>query len=97
MATGRLAMVIACNHYRFNGATAERRGQFIHACKLLGECKPILDGPDVSRCPYFRPNAGGLAGGTPEQGRAVRPVTTPRATAEDDDMTEYCPCTGKGV
>lgn len=38
-------MTLACSHYRFDGQR--------HGCAVMGECKPIQAGPDISGCPEF--------------------------------------------
>ncbi len=65
----RLPMLIPCNHLR-----RDECGHY--GCAVLGECKPIHNGPDLSGCPEFSPNG----------------VTRKQVMPSDDDFTEYCPC-----
>lgn len=41
----KLPMAFPCSHYRYEGTR--------YGCAVLGECKPIKRGPDVSGCPSF--------------------------------------------
>lgn len=44
----KLKMLVPCNHYRYEGHK--------YGCAVLGECKPIQQGPNLAVCPKFSAN-----------------------------------------
>lgn len=63
----KLPMLSPCSHYRYEGDS--------YGCAILGECKPIQAGPDLSACPSFhgqqrKPTSAAKRAG-PQQGRCV--------------------------
>lgn len=59
----------------------DHQHQYGCLAKGRGPCEPITAGPDLSSCPMF-------------QGPTARPTPARPTPADDDDLTEYCPCSG---